>query len=93
MDVKTFFELIKIISIDYPIALILGIIAFFISRKFIIKNYIVDLVIAFIFFIIFAFIPYSIVDRGYYLNFILYINKGITNIFNQLASRILLHKS
>ncbi len=93
MNVSTFFQMIYIISIDYPVALILAILSFILVRKYLVKNYIINITISFFIFIILLIILYPALNISYYKDFIGVINKGITNIFNSITTKILLHKS
>ncbi len=93
MNIFNFFQLVSIISIDYPIALIIFIVSFLVIRKYLIKNYLIELLISFLIFIIFLIILYPILSNiGIYKDFVVYLNFNITRLFNFIATIVILHK-
>ena len=91
---EIFFNLIQRVYTDYPIALILGILAFILVRKFLIKNALIDFLSFFLVFIfILIFIYPLLLYMPLYIHGISFINSGITHSIDTFISILLLHKS
>ncbi len=92
MNIVNLEILIHHIALDYPIAFLFAIIIFFIFRKFVIKNFLVDFLVSFIVFILILIFIFPLLNFNFYLNFINFININITRFINYLVNIILLHK-
>lgn len=93
MNILNFFQLVSIISVDYPIALILGLLSFFLLLKKFSKNFLVSFLYAVIIFIIFIIILFPILNNiGFYKYIIYNLNISITGLFNLIATKLILHK-
>ncbi len=93
MNILNFFQLVSIISTDYPIALILSIISgFFLIKRFS-KNFLESFLLSVLIFSILVIILFPILNNiGFYKYIIYSLNSYITGLFNLIATKIILHK-